>query len=170
MALVVLGGCSDRSHDGSNAEHRAADFGGDAYNTHPGPPVGATVDATPTPTPTETTVPRALVAEDTPAPSPQAAQEEAPGLYQIYPEGCTQEIICAYDWDCATAMRVVDCETGGTFSPFIVGKKGERGCFQIHPIHWGKPQCSGDLFNPAYNTACAYSIWAAQGWGPWSCY
>ena len=81
-----------------------------------------------------------------------------------------EALVCAYSWDCATAMRIVDCETGGTFYAGSVGDYGERGLFQIHEVHWHKPECSGDLFDPAYNTACAYSIWLEQGWNPWSCW
>ncbi|KKL04839.1 hypothetical protein LCGC14_2612080, partial [marine sediment metagenome] len=85
--------------------------------------------------------------------------------------GCTTEIVCAHPWDCDTAMRVVKCETGGTFDPTVVGNDRERGCLQIHPVHWDKPQCDPEfLFDPAYNAACAYSIWEDSGWGPWSCY
>ena len=85
--------------------------------------------------------------------------------------GCTTEIVCAHPWDCDTAMRVVKCETGGTFDPTVVGDDRERGCLQIHPVHWDKPQCDPEfLFDPAYNAACAYSIWEDSGWGPWSCY
>lgn len=133
----------------------------------PGPPVGLVVDE---PTPTTTVV-------ATPTPVPTVPVEEAPSEPRV-PEvvapaasGCSAEIICAYSWDCATAMRVVGCETGGTFYAGAVGNGGERGCFQIHSIHWGKPQCSGNLFDPAHNAACAYSLYADQGWTPWwSCY
>lgn len=80
-------------------------------------------------------------------------------------------IICAYSWDCATAMRIVDCETGGTFDPYANGHEDERGWFQIRFNHWDKLQCNPEyLYNPAYNTACAYSIWLESGWGPWSCW
>ena len=89
--------------------------------------------------------------------------------YGIVPD--VQAIVCAYPWDCATAMRIVDCETGGTFNIYAVGRADERGWFQIHPTHWDKPQCEPDrLFDPVYNAACAYSIWLVQGWQPWSCY
>lgn len=135
----------------------------------PGPPVGVLVSATPTPTPAPTPVASSVVLP--PLPNP------APAPPPAVTSGCTTEIICAYPWDCATAMRIVSCETGGTFSPNVVGAAGERGCFQIHSTHWGKPQCNPDLlFDPAYNAACAYSIYAGDaetpgsGWQPWSCY
>ena len=86
-------------------------------------------------------------------------------------------ILCSYPWDCNTAIRVVygptvACPTGESGgNPYAVGDEDERGWFQIHPAHWGKPQCNPEfLFDPAYNTACAYSIWEDSGWGPWSCY
>lgn len=88
-----------------------------------------------------------------------------------------RDVVCTYPWDCATAMRIVDCETGGTWDPNAVGNSGERGWFQIASVHWDKPQCDPvRLFDPVYNTACAYFVYAGdaetpgQGWNPWSCY
>lgn len=131
----------------------------------PGPPAGLVIDTTPTPSPAPT---------PSPTPSPVPPLPTPPPTPIIT---STQEIICAYTWDCVTAMRIVSCETGGTFDPNAVGDAGERGWFQIHSTHWGKPQCNPNLlFDPVYNTACAYFIYAGDentsgsGWGPWSCY
>lgn len=117
--------------------------------------------------PTPTARPAAQVGEVSvtsapvpPTPIPQGA-----------PSGSVEEIICSYPWDCTTAVRVADCETGGTFNPYATGHEDERGWFQIRFNHWGKPQCDpAYLYDPVYNTACAYSIWVEQGWSPWSCY
>lgn len=51
----------------------------------------------------------------------------------------------------AFLMRVVRCETGGTFDPYSVGKQGELGAAQLHPrgllpkfYDWGYT----DVFSP----------------------
>lgn len=98
--------------------------------------VALTTALTPTPTPTPTPVP--------------------------YPES----IVCVHDWDCATAMRVVDCETGGTWDPGSLGIYDEIGWFQIHPIHFHRFD-PARLSDPAYNTACAWELYAERGWVPW---
>ena len=170
LALLILGihlisGADDDTvrevpSGGSDARVRDTRVGAPRGNE----PTGLVVSATPTPTPAST--PTSAPAPMPPLPNPAPA----PAPITV---GCTTEIICAYPWDCATAMRVVDCETGGTFSPFVVGAEEEKGCFQIHPVHWGKSYCQPDLlFDPAYNAECAWQINAVegQGWWPWSCY
>lgn len=132
--------------------------GWDGIRVHSGNDVPSMVE--PTPAPTEETVDVVPAGSDT--------STSVPG---IAPPPDVAEIACAYDWDCGTAVRIINCETGGTFDPYATGYEDERGWFQIRFNHWDKPQCNPNhLFDPAYNTACAYSIWAIQGWTPWSCY
>ena len=69
----------------------------------------------------------------------------------------------------ATPARAHGCETGGTYDPRAVGRAGERGWFQIHPVHrswvdWGR------LFDPFYNTRVAYRLSrGGTNWRPWTC-
>lgn len=67
------------------------------------------------------------------------------------------------------AIRVASCETGGTFYARAVGRAGERGLFQIHPIHfsWAQP---GRLFDPVWNSRVAYRLSrGGTSWRAWSC-
>ena len=74
-----------------------------------------------------------------------------------------------YDWDVAEAERIVTCETGGTWNPLTVGDAGERGLFQIHPIHFWRFDADR-LFDPVYNTWAAFQLYQERGWKPWSCW
>ena len=68
---------------------------------------------------------------------------------------------------CGAAWRVVMCESRG--NPRAVGGAGERGLFQIHPVHfrWAKPE---KLFEPRWNALVAYRLSrGGTNWGPWTC-
>lgn len=80
-----------------------------------------------------------------------------------------RELICSFPWPCDTAFRIVECETGGTFDTYAIGRYGERGLMQIHPIHFGRFE-PDRLFEPGYNVWAAYQLWLESGWSPWECY
>jgi soluble lytic murein transglycosylase-like protein len=66
-------------------------------------------------------------------------------------------------------MRVASCETGGTFNPRAVGRAGERGLFQIHPVHFGRLD-ERRLFERRYNARVAYRMSrGGRDWSPWTC-
>lgn len=45
------------------------------------------------------------------------------------------------------------------------------GLFQIaYPSTWFGAGCSGDVYNPADNTACAFKVQKLQGWNAWEVY
>lgn len=77
------------------------------------------------------------------------------------------------------AYRVARCETGGTFNPRALGRAGERGWFQVHPIHFGRTVrsrvgsvyvSSSRLFDPRFNSRVAYVISSGgTSWRAWSC-
>ena len=61
----------------------------------------------------------------------------------------TQVIRSVFGRNADAALRVARCESG--FNTYAVGSAGERGLFQIHPIHrswvnWGA------MFNPVLPT------------------
>lgn len=67
----------------------------------------------------------------------------------------------------ATALCVAWHES--RFDPRAVGRAGERGLFQIHPVHrawlgarWAR------LFDPAVNASVARQLQRRAGWAPWS--
>lgn len=64
------------------------------------------------------------------------------------------------------ALRVIHCETGGTYRHDAIGRAGEVGYFQVHPIH-GYPKAV--LLDPWENSRIALGLWQRQGWVPWSC-
>ena len=67
------------------------------------------------------------------------------------------------------AIRVASCETGGTFDPRALGRAGERGIFQIHPVHfsWASPR---RLFEPLYNARVAFRLSrGGTSWRAWTC-
>lgn len=65
------------------------------------------------------------------------------------------------------ALRVARCESH--LNPRAVGSAGERGLFQIHPIHfrWAKPR---RLFDPRWNALVAYRLSrGGTNWSHWTC-
>lgn len=69
------------------------------------------------------------------------------------------------------AVQVAVCESG--LNPNAVGSHGERGLFQIHPVHISSIQKAGftwdQMFDPNANIAYAKLLYGWQGWNPWSC-
>lgn len=82
-----------------------------------------------------------------------------------------ENTICAtFGNQCQKALSVAHCES--RFVSTAVGGLGERGVFQIHPVHAPKlgPYGGWDaMFNPEANIAFAYDLYSAAGWAPWSC-
>lgn len=65
------------------------------------------------------------------------------------------------------AIRVARCES--RLDPRAVGGAGERGLFQIHPVHfsWADPR---RLFEPIYNARVAYRLSrGGTSWRAWTC-
>lgn len=82
--------------------------------------------------------------------------------------GQTTRAICkVFKRNCAAAVRVARCESH--LNPRAVGRAGERGIFQIHPVHfgWARP---GRLFEPRWNALVAYRLSrGGTDWGHWTC-
>lgn len=70
---------------------------------------------------------------------------------------------------CGPAIRVATCETGGTLDPNSRGAAGERGLFQIHPVHFGWLD-ERRLYEPLFNARIAYRLSrGGTNWRPWTC-
>jgi hypothetical protein len=70
---------------------------------------------------------------------------------------------------CGPAIRVATCETGGTLDPRARGRLGERGLFQIHPVHFGWLD-ERRLYEPRYNARAAFRLSrGGRDWSPWTC-
>lgn len=69
----------------------------------------------------------------------------------------------------AAALRVAECESH--LYPRAVGAAGERGLFQIHPVHRSWLGARWDrLFEPMVNARVAYGMSdGGTNWSAWSC-
>jgi hypothetical protein len=69
-----------------------------------------------------------------------------------------------------TSVDVVNCETGGTWDPSLVGAAGEQGLFQLQP-HGGAGQPFADagwnLLDARENVIAAALVVARDGWSSW---
>ncbi len=75
--------------------------------------------------------------------------------------------ICGYDWPCAEALAVADCESSGEHhaynaaGPYI-------GVFQIDPALHGGLAGGASLYDASANVRVAFAVYQAAGdWGPW---
>jgi len=84
-------------------------------------------------------------------------------------EGIASEIRRTFNSE--FAVKVAICESG--LNPLAVGSHGERGIFQIHPVHISSLQKVGftwnDMFDYQKNIQYAKLLYGWQGWSPWSC-
>ena len=69
------------------------------------------------------------------------------------------------------ALAVAHCES--SLDPTAVGDLGERGLFQIHPVHdWRFDSLFGgdaDAHDPTQNASVALTVWNEFGWAAWTC-
>ncbi|MEX1103807.1 MAG: transglycosylase SLT domain-containing protein, partial [Dehalococcoidia bacterium] len=68
------------------------------------------------------------------------------------------------------AVDVAGCESGWALD--AIGTSGERGLFQIHPMHDYRFEVAGvklDPTDPVHNASAALAIWELYGWEPWTC-
>jgi hypothetical protein len=104
-------------------------------------------------------------------PAPVYVAEVAPPASPVIPSGGIEDMICsAFGDQCSKALSVAWCESN--YNPGVVGGAGERGLFQIHPVHIPNlgPYGGWDaMFDPSANIAYAYALYSGSGWGPWSC-
>lgn len=86
------------------------------------------------------------------APRFEGSSEQWRGLVaSIFPE-----------WAVNTALRIIQCESKGDSS--ATGAAGERGLFQIHPVH------PDSTYDPLGNVRAAYRIsGGGQNWTSWTC-
>jgi len=69
------------------------------------------------------------------------------------------------------AVKVAVCESG--LNQYATGSAGERGIFQIHPVHAYSMTKQGFTWDSMYqwkaNIDYAYMLYIWQGWNPWTC-
>jgi len=125
----------------------------------------------PTPTPTAEPVtplptlellePTLELSPKTPVPVP--TQAPAAPVFAGSSEQWRQLVASIFpSWAVDTALRIIQCESKG--NPGATGGHGERGLFQIHPVH------PDSTYDPAGNVQAAYRISAGgQDWSAWTC-
>ncbi len=75
-----------------------------------------------------------------------------------------------------TAMRVLNCETGGTGNPNSYNESsGASGLFQHLPKYWTERSrkagwAGADIMDPEANVAVAAWLQRTGGWRHWTCY
>ena len=86
------------------------------------------------------------------------------------PRARAAAVVCdVFGSRCSAAMRVAKCETGGTYDRHAIGGAGERGLFQIHPVHFGRLDESR-LFELRYNALFAFRLSSGgRDWSAWTC-
>lgn len=102
--------------------------------------------------------PEPPVAEPAPATPILAPIEELPGTD-------VERVICAWPWDCRSAMAVAFCES--TLQPWA-DNGISYGLFALwggHVKRW--PDFWSWWSDPMANAAHAYELYAEQGWVPW---
>lgn len=93
---------------------------------------------------------------------PMCAPPSAKATYALSGDEAVS-IICAYEWDCETALAIAWRES--RWQPEAVNPySGAAGLMQIHPIHGYSIDV---LRNPYMNVAIAYGLWESEGWRPW---
>jgi LysM repeat protein len=155
---------------------------------------------TPEPTPTETETPEPTETAEptvtararrtaTPTRTPSSRRTPTPvsARGNVYKPADLRPILNDYSWPVAEALQVIfgptppnprsprGCPNGESAgNARIVGGAGERGLFQISPVHRWRFTRRGwswaDAFVPERNIAIAFEIYSeAKGWWPWSC-
>jgi hypothetical protein len=169
VAFVILAGCGADTHGNVSAPIRTAP----SYPTDtPTPSATLTPTATPTATPTPvpptpTPIPPTLApAPPRPAVQPAAA---APSGY-VYVDRCGAsfpaavarwlDLVSQYDWNHCSALKIINCESGGAEGIYNGSGSGACGLWQHLPC-----QHNGD--GPS-STALAWAKYSTRGWQPWT--
>ncbi len=86
-------------------------------------------------------------------------------------------LVARYFADVDTAMRVLNCETGGTGNPNSYNdRSGASGLFQHLPKYWADRStkagwAGASIMDPEANVAvAAWLRYFGGGWGHWTCY
>lgn len=170
MALILTFGAATSSFSPQTVDIAAATHNTQVIATSPAPgPLPAQVVAAVNETAT-TNVPDLPVDETTVVPTPPPERSTSTTIYEANPE--VEQMICTTFGDqCQKALDVAHCES--RFVTTTVGDLGERGVFQIHPVHIPYLQERGmtwdSMFDVSANIAYAYDLYGRAGWGPWSC-
>ena len=120
------------------------------------------------------TVSEGQAGEPSPGPTVVATPTGVPYVF-VVPEGraAVVDVICAYSWNCETALRVAWCESSwgrALYNSVPIYNAGVENhavgwfglALPLHQRHYDGP--SGSI---GADTAAAFSLYAEQGWNPW---
>ena len=85
-------------------------------------------------------------------------------------------LVARYFADVDTAMRILNCETGGTGNPNSYNERsGASGLFQQLPKYWADRSAKAgwgeaSIMDPEANVAVSAWLQRTGGWGHWTCY
>jgi len=99
----------------------------------------------------------------------QQRQQPYVGLLSQQETGAVdaEQIICAYSWDCNTALYFARQESGSDYQADC-NNSGHCGTWQIDcALHGWRFTTSCWTAGIEENTAVAYQLWLEQGWKPW---
>lgn len=101
-----------------------------------------------------------------------------PAAPQPLPKGAViDQIIALWPGNDADAIKVIGCETGGTFNPRAVSRTHDYGLMQLNRRtwrdefegEWGFGAWEPNVFDVSKNLAAGWKIYSASGWRPWVC-
>ena len=100
------------------------------------------------------------------AASTGAASAQSGGYVQAIYDACA-----IYGCNGDQLVGVVECETGGTWDPYVIGPNGERGLFQYHPVShnpagyyaWEDPYLQIQIAAQDWAAGLGHH-WVCQGW------
>lgn len=117
------------------------------------------VESTVFPTPAVTTSPTTTTTTTTTVPA-VVVDDPVAIVREVWPDDTEDQ-----------ALKVFTCESH--LNPDALGKLGERGIAQIHPVHRDMVRRMGfswdQMFDARDNVTVALDIFEASGWKPWSC-
>lgn len=102
---------------------------------------------------------------DVPGPTPAIQSAVRTPILGVAPS--LDAIICAFSWDCETAVRVFSCES--ELQADAISYNGSSyGIAQIWSGHAERfPGFWEQWMVSEVNIGWAYELWSEQGWGPW---
>ena len=120
--------------------------------------------------------------------SPQRFEENYPELAAVFREpwppppeppywktctngyACARAVIPQWFTNWSYVLDIVRCETGGTFSQYVVGAAGEVSWYQFHPTHFGWLDEARAVSDPRYATSVAWRMSkGGTDFSPWAC-
>lgn len=82
------------------------------------------------------------------------------------PQTQYDDLLCSYGWSCATARRIMWCESSGRPNAYAAGNYGLMQINQIHANEFANGDATR-FYDPEFNIEVAYQLYQRRGWQPW---